>query len=94
MKEISSTSKICLCTDLQAMEVDDATVIANGRAGDCYGLELISRRIWQLLYRPTTVAELCEALLREYDVDRETCEREVLEFLNDSRVEGLVQTAD
>jgi hypothetical protein len=40
------------------------------------------------------VAELCEALLREYDVDRETCEREVLEFLNDSNFEGLIQTAD
>jgi hypothetical protein len=94
MKRITSTSKISLRPSLQAMDVDDATVIANGSGGDCYGLELISRRIWQLLDRPTMVAELCEALLREYDVDRETCEREVLEFLNDSNFEGLIQTAD
>jgi len=92
--ELTLNSRVRLRDDFHAMDIDDAIVIANERGGNCYGLELIARRIWQLLPRAATVAELCEVLLKEYDVDRETCEREVLEFLNDSVREGLIQTAD
>jgi hypothetical protein len=94
MKIITLNSKVGLCDDLRTMDIDDAIVVANGSGGDPYGLELIARRIWQLLHRPATVAELCETLLKEYDIDRETCEREVLEFLNDSTREDLIRTAD
>jgi hypothetical protein len=88
---IDLNSRVSLRDDLQCMDVDNAMIIANA-GGDCYGLELIARRIWQLLRRAGTVSELCEALLKEYDIDRETCEREVLEFLNDSTREGLIRT--
>jgi hypothetical protein len=92
MKRIALDSRITRRDDFDTMDVDDATIIANAGGGDCYGLELIARRIWQLLPGTATVAELCEMLLKEYDIDRETCEREVLEFLNDSIREGLIQT--
>jgi hypothetical protein len=93
MEMIELTSRICLSVGVHEMDVDDATVIAHGE-GSSYGLELIARRIWQLLHRPTTVSALCNILLEEYKVDRETCEREVLAFLNDSLHERLIQMAD
>ena len=94
MKIITLNSRVGLQAGLRILDVDGATIIANESGGDAYGLELIARRIWQLLHQPVTVAELCEELLKEYDVDREMCEQGVLEFLNDSAREGLIQTAD
>lgn len=93
METINLNSRVSLCAGLDAMEVDDAIIIS-GDVGGSYGLEMIARRIWELLTRPTTVAELCEVLLGEYDIDRETCERDVLAFLHDSARESLIQTTD
>jgi hypothetical protein len=94
MKMITLHSRVSLREGFQTMDVDDATIVAGESRGDCYGLELIARRIWQLLRQESTVAELCDALMNEYEVDRATCEREVLEFLNDSTHEGLIRVAD
>jgi hypothetical protein len=93
MNTITLTSRLRLRDNVHATDIDDAVVIANGSDSDCYGLEFIARRIWQLLDRTGTAAELCDALLNEYDIDRETCEREVLEFLNDSLREGIIEIA-
>jgi hypothetical protein len=94
MEMITLNSRVGLRAGLHTMDVDGATIIANENAGDSYGLELIARRIWQLLDHPATVSELCEILLQDYDIDRETCEQDVLDFLNDSAREGLIETAD
>ena len=94
MKTLTLNSRISRREQLHSMDIDEATVIANRSGGNCYGVELIGRRIWQLLDHDSTVAELCELLLQEYAIDRETCEREVLEFLNDSVREDLIQTVD
>jgi hypothetical protein len=93
MKPITLKSIICVRDDLHAIDVDEALIIEDKNSGGPYGVELIARRLWQLLSQPVPVAELCETLLREYDVDRETCERDVLEFLNDSMHQGLIHTA-
>lgn len=41
--------------------------------GEYYGLDDIGSRIWELI----------DTLLERFDVDRETCERDVLKFLNE-----------
>jgi hypothetical protein len=74
------------------VDVDDASLISSDRTGECYGLEALPRRIWELFPLTGTVSELCDRLLSEYDVDRDTCEREVLELLNDMAREGLIRT--
>jgi hypothetical protein len=94
MKSITLSSKVSLRDDLETMPIDDAFVIANGSGGECYGVEGIAKRICQLLQSSMTVSELCDALMQEYEVDRETCEREVLEFLTDSAHEGLIRVLD
>jgi hypothetical protein len=39
-------------------------------------------RIWELLEHPRTVADLCQALAREFDIQPEAVRPEVLAFLN------------
>jgi len=51
--------------------------------GKYYGLDDIGSRIWELIERPVKVSDLIDTLLERFDVDRETCEIDVLKFLNE-----------
>lgn len=65
-------------------------VILNLRDGVYYGLQDVGARIWQLLQRPTTVPAMCAALVEEYEVEPERCERDLLALIADLSARGLV----
>jgi hypothetical protein len=58
--------------------------------GFCYGLNRVGSRIWSELTVPVGIGDLCAKLLNEFDVDANTCEREVLDHLQELRAEGLI----
>lgn len=56
-----------------------------------YDTDAIGGDIWARIAVPTNVGDLCAALVEAYDVDRETCERDVLAFLNEAAREGVIR---
>jgi hypothetical protein len=64
----------------------------NSRAetGTCYGLNQVGSRIWHMLATSTRISDICEALLAEYSVGSDDCERQVLDLLEDLYTEGLI----
>jgi hypothetical protein len=68
-------------------------VMMSVTAGRYYGLNAVAARIWELLERPMTIAELCARLCEEFEVDAQTCEAEVLKFVNDLIDNGIVHAA-
>ena len=62
-------------------------------AGRYYGLNAVASRIWELLDSPKTIAQLCAQLSEEFEVDAQTCEAEVLKFVQDLIDNGLVHEA-
>lgn len=52
-------------------------------SGDYYGLDAIASRIWQLLESQKTVDEICQQLLKEYEVTEEQCQQDVISFLDE-----------
>jgi len=71
-------------------EVDGEVVALDIAHGHCYGLNRVASRIWALTATPTTVAAICLALVRDYEVDQATCEGDVLLFLEEFRAEKLI----
>ncbi|MHA6485254.1 PqqD family peptide modification chaperone [Paenibacillus sp. strain BS8-2] len=59
--------------------------------GRLYRFNETGGRIWELLREPLTAAEVVNALLIEYDIDRITCESEVFGFLAKLSKERLIQ---
>jgi hypothetical protein len=57
-----------------------------------YRFNALGSRVWQLIERPQSVSALCETLQSEFAVSYETCERDVLNFLNQLADENLVRT--
>jgi hypothetical protein len=55
-----------------------------------FGLDDIATQIWELIDQPMSVAELCNQLLSEYDIERPTGEQDVLVCLNGLLKDGLV----
>src|SRR5262245_24505182 len=76
--------------DIVTAPLDDEMIMLNVETGSYYALDPVGRRIWDLLERPTTFADLCTTLKAEYDVDDETCEREVSSVVREMVDEQLV----
>ena len=71
-------------------DLDDIVVMMDTGAGRYYELDPIGTRIWALLEAERSVDEVCEVLLREYDVTSEVCRRDVLAFLERAGELGIV----
>jgi hypothetical protein len=56
-----------------------------------YGVNPVGASIWKLLQRQRSVAELRDAVLEEYDVEKERCERDLLDLLEKMQAEGLIE---
>ena len=75
-------------------EVDGELVALHVDKGTCYGFNATATRIWGLLAEPKTLAQLHEALMAEYHVGPETCEREVEPLLRELEADGLVKIGE
>ena len=76
--------------DLIFTEVDNDLVILSIANSKYYGAESVGRYIWQLIEQPIVIADVCAALLDKFEIDRPTCEREMLTFLGQLLSEKLI----
>jgi hypothetical protein len=88
---ISIESIVYQIEDIVASDIDDEKVMMSVEKGQYYNLDPVGSRVWELIDKPVNVADLIDALLLKYDVDRETCERDVLAFLEKLREDGILQ---
>lgn len=92
-KSISLSSTVNQSEDIVASDIDDEKVMMSIEKGQYYGLDPIGTCVWNLIEKPVQVSELIDALLLEFDVDRETCEKDVLVFLEEIKEDGILQVA-
>ena len=71
--------------------IDDEIVMLSPDRGAYFGLNAVGSSIWQLIGAPRTVSSLCQALMREFDVDGRTCLTEVTSFLDQLERAGLIE---
>ncbi|MBC7236964.1 MAG: PqqD family protein [Chloroflexi bacterium] len=91
---IADSAWVTVSDDLVASDLEDGTVILNLKSGIYYGLNQMGSVIWKLVQAPIRIAEIREALLAEYDVDAERCQRELLALVKDMASSGLVKITD
>jgi hypothetical protein len=79
--EINLNSTITRNEDLLSGMVDDEAVIMSINSGSYHFINETGRRIWELIEQPKTVAQICDILIEEFEVDRETCQEDVFQYL-------------
>jgi Coenzyme PQQ synthesis protein D (PqqD) len=75
-----------------AVDSEEA-VMLNVAAGKYYGLNAVAARIWELLERPMTLAQLCGRICEEFEVANQTCEAALLEFADEIIANGVVHAS-
>ena len=78
-------------TDLMASDLSDTElVMLNIERSSYYGMQDTAKAIWACLDEPRSIAGVCAHLMTQFAVDRETCERETLAYVNELLMEELV----
>lgn len=68
--------------EIDDVDLDGEKVMMDLEKGRYFMMNQVGSRIWELIENPLEVNEIVNALLQEYDVSRDTCEKEVMNFLN------------
>lgn len=88
--EITTDTIISQIEEIVDSDIDGETVMMSIENGKYYGLDTIGSRIWELIEKPIKVSNLIDTLLDRFDVDRETCEKDVLKFLNELKEDKIL----
>jgi len=90
-KSISLESRVSQIEEIVASDIDDEKVMMSIEKGQYYSLDPVGSRVWELIGKPIKVSELIDALLLKYDVDRKTCARDTLAFLEEIYEDGILK---
>ncbi|MDJ0798452.1 MAG: lasso peptide biosynthesis PqqD family chaperone [Calothrix sp. MO_167.B12] len=67
------------------------SVILQLSTGIYYGLNQVGASIWNLIQESKTVEEIKNAILEEYEVEPEQCDRDLLALLQELEAKGLIE---
>jgi hypothetical protein len=70
------------------------TVVLHFDKGLYFGLNEMGTLIWNQVQQPRKVQEIRDAILREYDVSVEQCDRDLFTLLGELAEEGLLEVHD
>jgi hypothetical protein len=88
---LSLDSLVCTGKDIVHSNLADEVVLLDLKSGVYHGLEAVGARIWELLAAPTSVRQIRDRILEEYDVDPQRCENDLLTLLEELKGHGLVE---
>ena len=76
--------------DWLSATIGDEIVMMSAQTGMHIGLNKIGARIWELLETPRSIDEICDVLVRRFEVAPEVCRAEVESFLADLQKHGAI----
>lgn len=74
-----------------ATDMSGETVVLDMTSGMYYGMDAVAGLIWSAIAEPKTLQEIREAVLAEYEIDPETCDRDMIGFLGALESAGLIE---
>jgi hypothetical protein len=80
--------------DIPCSRLDGDLLAIDEQGGYCYSMNASAARVWELVATPTAVADVCAVLCGEFEVDQETCMRDVSAILAAMLEAGLVNVAN
>ncbi|MBZ5749683.1 lasso peptide biosynthesis PqqD family chaperone [Metabacillus rhizolycopersici] len=75
-------------------DMDGEKVMLSIENGKYYNLGEMGGVIWDLIKIPTSINQLVNTLLSQYEVKKSECEEQVMTFLNMLHDEGLIKVEE
>lgn len=90
---ITSDSIVVASSDQVSCNLSGEAAILNMRNGEYCGLNAVGTRVWKLIQEAHSVSEVRDVIMAEYEVDAETCEKDLIELLNDLEARELLDVS-
>lgn len=88
---ISLRTVVVATSEQVSTRLGDETVLLELKRGTYYGLNAVGSLIWEMVQQPRTIEALFSAVVGQFDVEPETCERDVVRLIQEMQVAGLVE---
>ena len=88
---ISLRTTVVATSEQVSTRLEDETVLLELKKGTYYGLNAVGTLIWEMVQQPQSIEALYCAVVERYDVEPETCKRDVLRLIEEMQVAGLVE---
>ncbi len=92
--KIDMDSQFCCSESILSSNLVDEFVMMSIDEGKYYSLKGPSGRVWELIQGKNDVGSIVEALVSEYDVSQEQCQKELLSLLSEMHEGKLIQIAN
>ncbi len=87
---LNTDSVVVVSDDLTTAELGGEAILLDVKSGNYFGLNEVGTFIVDLVRQPTSVASIVDIMLREFAVDPEDLQRDVMNFLSQLYDQGLV----
>jgi hypothetical protein len=87
-------TRLTRSADVLTSEVEDDLILLDIPGDEYYGMNPVGRHVWDLLASPRSVAEICESVATQFDIDADRCAPDVLAFAGTLIDAGLVRIVD
>lgn len=77
--------------DVLASEFGSEYVLLNLKNGTYYSLDNVGADVWKLVQTPLSVGAICDRLVCLFEVDPDTCRRDVVNLIKELADNGLVE---
>lgn len=94
MSKVTFASQIKPSENVVWRDLQGEGVLLDLKSGVYFGLDSVGTRIWTLLQDHGELETVLQQLLAEYDVNQETCARDLLELVGSMMEKGLVETVE
>ena len=84
----------CIVTrnnDIIHTEIDDDVVVMDIAQNTYFGLTEVGQKVWSLIETPCSIADICDELMRLYNVEKAQCIEDIVELLDNMQANDLVQ---
>ena len=90
MLELSTIVK--RSTQQVACNLNDEVALLHLDSALYFGLQGVGAQIWTGLEAPRSVADICNDIVRDFDVGPADCRNDVMKFLSSLQEAGLIET--
>lgn len=90
---IDANTRVVAAPRQVSADLRGEAAILDLRTGVYFGLNEVGARVWALVQQPKRVADVCDALCAEFEVEPARCHRDVVALLEEMARHGLVVTA-
>ena len=78
-------------SNIDATDINGDKVMMDLEKGKYFAMNTISSKIWDIIYKPTTIKEIVDKLRSEYEVEENHCINSVITFIEKLKKLGLVE---